>query len=69
MTIGCNFAAPESPAKKRKTARPPKPWATCTKSSFQEWRKDDYLAEFNMRDSDWDVLDAQVSLQASHLLT
>jgi len=68
MAIASNVPAPETPTKKRKVQRPPKPWATCAKSSFQEWRKDDYFVEFNMGDADWEVLDAQVMSAIVHTL-
>jgi hypothetical protein len=52
---------PESPSKKRKVkTQAAKPWATCTKLFFKEWRKEDYLVEFNLSDMEWVLLDAQV---------
>jgi hypothetical protein len=63
MVDGSESPVPESPTKKRKvTGRSGlKPWATCSKPSFKNWRREDYLAEFNMSNGDWDVLDAKVT--------
>jgi hypothetical protein len=55
--------ASESSTKKRKIIERNdlKSWATCSKSSFKNWWREDYLAEFNMSGGDWDVLDVQVT--------
>jgi hypothetical protein len=69
MTVGDATPAPESPSKKRKVkAVTAKPWATCTKPFIKDWRKDDFLLEFNMTDGEWEILDAQVGPRIPRIL-
>lgn len=58
MTVNPPQAKTPSPNKSRRAA--PKPWSSSSKATFKEWVKEDYLKEFSMSDSDWDILDAQV---------
>ena len=61
---------PASPTKKRKVKTDgyeAPVWAKC-KKRLSDWRRDDYLLEFEMDSSEWDVLEAQVTPRAQHTL-
>jgi hypothetical protein len=57
-------STPSSPAKRRKVKTDcTKSWAKCQKPKFADWKREDYLTEFELDNADWDVLDAQVRLR------
>jgi hypothetical protein len=61
MAIEGPSATAESPSKKRKVKHSlPKPWAKCDKLYFKDWRRDDFLTEFEINGNQWDLFDAQV---------
>jgi hypothetical protein len=61
MAVGDTSTSPESPSKKRKVkTNPRKPWAKCDKPYFKDWRRDDFLFEFGMKEVEWEFFDVQV---------
>jgi len=67
MAVTANTPVESSPktpmgSKTKRVRVVPKPWSSCPKASLKEWVKEDYLNEFQLTDSDWEVFDALVIL-------